>query len=136
MVAPIFILLKPYPGKDNHVCHDESSCCFWFVDGPTLLTQPENWNKESLDQLLGRTDNCGKSLTLYSNESIALTYIDCMNVSSAIPHLALITTKTTLTKRATLQYLEFVMFEGTLLFYVQWRSDWVAWVDDVHGPRS
>ena len=60
-------VVAPFPAKtcsdkDDHTCPDTSSCKLWFVDNPTRLTKRQNWNKETLDQLLERTDYCSKCI--------------------------------------------------------------------------
>ena len=48
---------------DHFACSDTNSGNLWFVNDPAPLTQRRNWNKEALDQLLERSDYCGRSTT-------------------------------------------------------------------------
>ena len=58
VVAPVSV--KTCSNKDGNTCPDTSSCKLRFVDNPIRLTKRQNWNKETLDQLLERTDYCSK----------------------------------------------------------------------------
>ena len=55
VITARFLSSETCSGKNDPTYLD-----LWFVDDPAPLTQRQNWNKETLDRLLGRVEFCGK----------------------------------------------------------------------------
>ena len=84
VVAPTFISQESCGREEDRAYSDNSSCNLWFVDNPTPLKQPKNWNKEALFRLLQRDKYCGE----FENKVYFVYHITHATFTNTMQHIS------------------------------------------------